>query len=812
MFFLRSTFLLGTLLLVAFTSLAQTGTLTGIVTDGTNGEPVPFANIVASNGNGAATDFDGKYTLTLPAGEQVVRFSSVGFSDTTYTVSITAGETTTLDIKAGQQAVRLNITTVVGGKFKKELGEEIVTVEVLNKGIIENSNAFNMDEAMEKVPGVTIVDGQANIRGGSGWSYGAGSRVLVLVDDIPLLTADAADVKWSFIPTENVEQVEVVKGAASALYGSSALNGVINVITAWPTNEPYTKINIYGGITENPSDHELVWWDSYGFKNFFQNQPMFGGGNFVHRHRVKTVDLVVSGSYNGKRSHLQGGSNQEMRMSFKNRWRPKNVRGLSMGVNVNAYHSRGSTFFLWDGADSLSYLPLPGSVSDYKTLRLTIDPHITYFDKHDNRYKLNLRYFNALNTNNTGQGSLPQLFYAEFQFQRRFMLGKSKNIGFNVVAGVATTYSDVRPPGGADPSESLVGAHTGNNYAVYAQVETKLFRKLSLGAGVRYEYFRIDEFKSDALPVFRFGLNYQAAEATFIRASIGQGYRFPTIAEKFVSTTVGGAIGIYPNPGLEPEKGWSTEIGIKQGVKLGKWLGYIDLAGFINQYDNMMEFTFGQFGTGDDPLFGLGFASQNIGNTRIYGAELTMIGQGKIADKFPLTILAGYTYILPTSLNWNDTLELYNSQGDKIETFIPTATSNGSFTYAGSSSSSKNILKYRNQHTVKLDAQIDIKKFLVGVSVQYTSFMENIDYLFVSDFIIGAEGSLVETTAFSGLKKFREENRRGNTQLDVRFGYNITDKIRVMFIGKNMLNQIQMIRPAYLSQPRNYTIQASFEF
>lgn len=812
MFFLRSTFLLGTLMLFAFTAWAQTGTLSGTVTDATNGEPVPFANIVSKDGNGAATDFDGKYSLVLPAGDHTVQFSSVGFSDTTYNVTIVAGENTTLDIKAGQQAIRLNITTVVGGKFKKELGEEIVTVEVLNKGIIENSNAFNMDEAMEKVPGVTIVDGQANIRGGSGWSYGAGSRVLVLVDDIPLLTADAADVKWSFIPTENVEQVEVVKGAASALYGSSALNGVINVLTAWPSNEPYTKVTLYGGITENPSDPELVWWDSYGFGNFFKNQPMFGGGNFVHRHRVKTVDLVVSGSYNGKRSHLQGGSNQEMRMSFKNRWRPKNVRGLSMGINVNAYHSRGSTFFLWDGSDSLSYLPLPNSVSEYKTLRLTVDPHITYFDKHDNRYKLNLRYFNALNTNNTGQGSLPQLFYAEFQYQRRFMLGKSKNIGFNVVAGTATSYSDVRPPGGADPSESLVGQHSGNNYAVYAQVETKLFNKLSLGAGVRYEYFRIDTFKSDALPVFRFGLNYQAAEATFIRASIGQGYRFPTIAEKFINTTVGGAIGIYPNPGLEPEKGWSAEIGVKQGVKLGKWLGYVDLAGFINQYENMMEFTFGQFGTELTPerLFGLGFSSQNIGDTRILGAELTMIGQGKIADKFPLTLLAGYTYILPTSLNWNDTLRLVNEAGNPA--VLADASRGGMPTYAGSSSSSKNILKYRNQHTLKFDAQMDIKKFEVGVSVQYTSFMENVDYLFVSDFIIGFEGGLLETSAFSGLRDFREKNKRGNTQLDVRFGYNITEKIRLMFIAKNLLNQIQMQRPAYLSQPRNYTLQASFEF
>ena len=65
-----------------------------------------------------------------------------------------------------------------------------------------------------------MVSSQPNIRGGSGWSYGAGSRVLLLVDDIPALQADAGLAQWDDIPVENIAQIEVVKGAASALYGS----------------------------------------------------------------------------------------------------------------------------------------------------------------------------------------------------------------------------------------------------------------------------------------------------------------------------------------------------------------------------------------------------------------------------------------------------------------------------------------------------------------------------------------------------------------------------------------------------------------
>ena len=58
---------------------------------------------------------------------------------------------------------------------------------------------------------------------------------------MPLISGDAGQAQWSLIATENIHQVEVIKGASSSLYGSSALNGVINIRTAYPGNEPETK-------------------------------------------------------------------------------------------------------------------------------------------------------------------------------------------------------------------------------------------------------------------------------------------------------------------------------------------------------------------------------------------------------------------------------------------------------------------------------------------------------------------------------------------------------------------------------------------
>ena len=84
-----------------------------------------------------------------------------------------------------------------------------------------NKNTTDLEILMNQSPGVQVVDGQANIRGGSGWSYNTGSRVLVMVDDMPLLSGDRGTVEWDMIPMENVSQIEVIKGASSVLFGST---------------------------------------------------------------------------------------------------------------------------------------------------------------------------------------------------------------------------------------------------------------------------------------------------------------------------------------------------------------------------------------------------------------------------------------------------------------------------------------------------------------------------------------------------------------------------------------------------------------
>jgi iron complex outermembrane receptor protein len=810
---------------------AQTARLSGKVTD-EKGEGLISANVIidASKGLGAVTDFDGNYELSVPPGTYTVLFKYVGKEEKRIKVTLSEGEKKTLNVTLVEREQLMDVVVVTGSKYEKKLSEETVSMDVLKSDLLKNNNLNTLDAGMNRVPGVTVVDGQANIRGGAGWSYGAGSRVSILYDDMPIMSADAADAKWSAIPVENIEQVEIIKGAASALYGSSALNGIINARTAVPGNEPYTRLQMAAGFYEGPLATSTLGktWDN--------KTHAFANINFADRRKIGQVDLVTGFAYDGNMGYLDSSDGSWVRGNVKFRWRVKQVEGLNMGINVTAYHSWGKTFFLWAGIDSLGYKPLPNSVSVYKTYRATIDPFINYYDKNDNQFSLRGRIFTSPNYNNTGQGSIPTKYYGEFQYTRPFFKER-KNFNMNFLTGVVGTHDHVTSPPGA--TGSLFGNKTGYSAAVYAQVDMKIIKTLNIALGTRWEYFQIEDdnsLKELPYPVFRLGANYQAAEATYVRASFGQGFRYPTIAEKYIRTNVG-AIGIYPNPRVQPEKGYSAEVGLKQGFKFGKWTGFVDLAGFYNGYTNMMEFTFGQFGNSLydivsgianpnyrpdqplDPLFGIGFSSQNIGNIRILGAEILGAVTGKVGEDVDMNLIFGYTFIDPRiqGKHWDQTnLKLYNVYGDEVKVVgkdTPVVSNPNS--YAATSSSSKNILKYRNRHTFRFDYTVVYKVLEWNFNIQYNSYLENIDYAFISPLFTGFEKDF-NASPFSGLAEFRkrQENRAvsGDMIINTTFAWNITPKLKLGFLIKNLLNWEYTPRPGYYGEPRNYTMQFSYQF
>ncbi len=784
-------FLLAFLLLNSLSLFGQKSTLTGKVTDEKTNTPLIAATVLAG-GQGAITDLDGMFAIELKPGDYKVSYSYVGFETKTENITLRAGETKNVDISLAESLNILETATVTSGKHEVALGEVTVSLDVIKPALIQSTNQTSLDGLLEKVPGVSMIGDQANIRGGSGFSYGAGSRVLLLVDDIPIYQADAGYPQWEDVPLENIEQVEVVKGAASALYGTSALNGIINVRTAFAKSKPETIISPYYTIFDNPKNEALKWWDD--------EQPFTTGISATHRRKIGKLDLVLGGNYYHQNSIQEGSTSRRGRISLNTRYRVSDR--LSIGLNSNFNKTKGHSFFFWSGLDSL--YEAGTTLSNSNNLRFNIDPYITYFDKGDNRHKLMGRFFSV--ENNTGsdtvdQSNLSDVYYSEYQFQR-----KMSNIGLVATMGAVYYGTRVRAP--------LYGNNTFNsrNLAAFLQLDKKFFEKLTLSAGMRYEdntFFvpdvltypndtivTADYYKDgkihEAKPVFRIGANYHLLSNTYLRASWGQGYRFPTIAEKFIFTYFG-STPILPNFDLQSETGWTTEIGVKQGFKLSGFTGFLDVSAFWMEYNDMMEFTL-IF----DPQ--LAFQSQNIGDTRIKGFEVGVQGFGKLFG-LPTTVLAGYTYIDPKFKDFG--LDLPEGSRGRINA------QNSSVCSADNDPNKEkcvNILKYRYKHTIKFDAETQIKKVYIGLAANYNSFMENIDALFETPLLTNTEGNSI------GLKEWRNEHNNGDLILNVRAGYQITDIIKASFLVNNLTNREYSSRPGKLDSPRHYTLRLDFKF
>lgn len=763
------------------TSYSQTlGVVKGVIKDKSNKETLPGAVVVLDKTKGIASNIEGVYYIAATEGNHLLECELVGYKKYSENVTIKANDTIVVNITLSNGNQLLDEVVISAGKFEQKLSDVTVSMEVIKPSLIENKASQSLDIIMNQVPGVVVSDGQASIRGGSGYSYGAGTRVLMLVDEMPMISADAADIKWNYLPLENLEQVEVIKGAASALFGSSAMNGVINMRTAYAKDKPQTTVSLFEATYDAPQNLKYKWW-----KGTSQTQS---GVNFSHSEKIGNLDLVLGGHIFNDEGYRYLETEKRARFNANLRYNFKKIQGLSIGVNTNMMETRGGLFFLWQNADSV-YFPQGLNIQKFSNQRANVDPFITYFSKKGGKYSLRSRYYLTNNTNDKNQGSRAELYYNEFQYQKRF-----KN-NFTMTYGAVYMEQQVI-------ADSLYGRHTGRNYAGYAQFDYK-YKKLTTSVGLRGEYNSIDTSHTYGYltkkinhlpfqPVFRAGLNYQLFQYTFLRASYGQGYRFPTIAEKYVSTSVS-VLKIYPNRSIQPERGWSAEIGIKQGFKLFNFKGFLDVAAFWTEYNNMVEFAFDIYGPKTGNFFSdknyAGFKSQNVGRARINGIDASVTGTGKMGP-INVTTLFGFTYTNPINPNYDPKVDTLGIEGLKV-------------------------LKYRNQQLFKSDLQLDYKKLSVGWSVRYYSFMENVDRRFeesilheYNDIPNGLNWDNAPSTyILPGLKEYRRRNPFGDWVHDMRISYQISTALKASFIVNNVGNAEYCLRPGDVRPPRMFLFQ-----
>ncbi|MEI8201635.1 MAG: TonB-dependent receptor [Bacteroidota bacterium] len=784
------------LFLCPFLLSGQSYVLKGKVTDGSNNQPLPFVNVYRSNiSRATTTDYNGNYKLELDSAECDVIFRYMGYETITKRIKFNNSKQATVDVTMKNAMQELSGTVISTSKYEQKLEESITSIQLIKPKLIENRNATRLDQAIEQTPGLTIVDNEPQIRGGSGFSSGMGSRVMILIDEIPILRPDAGRPVWNFIPVEDIEQIEILKGASSVIYGSSAINGAINIRTAYPKEFPETKVNIYSSVYSRPEKTYKTSWEGAN--------PIAYGTNLLHSRRFGNFDLVVSGEFSNAPGYIgsehpkdstlnsnlstKGDYENRARFSFGTRYRFKKIPGLSVGLNGNYMYSENAQTWFWYDADTNMYRSYPNSITRFTERMFYLDPYLKYIKKDGASITLKNRYFNSSNSASSDQSTTSQLLYDELQYSNRF-----KGFGgLTVTAGImnlwASSYGKVFS--GTFDSNKMF---TSENLALYVQFEKKFFDRLIFLIGGRWEYYQIADHQEDK-PIFRAGLNYTLTPATFIRASFGQGYRYPSIGERYITTNVG-KFGFYPNPDLKSESSWNSELGIKQLFKVAGFMGMIDIAGFYQRYDNYVEFNSGYWGK--DFTTGLGFKYLNTGKAQIMGIDASIMGTYKITKNIEMNLLLAYTYSLPQALEPD---KIYYSEIDTTH-----SKPNAILSYANSSSdTTDNLLKYRIQHLGKLDVEINFYKSIsIGISSCYYSFMKNIDQFFLD---IDHPGYFP-----SGITQYRKYHQKSIFVFDGRVSYTHKN-IKLSLIVSNLMNLEYSLRPMSIAAPRLSTLQLVYK-
>ncbi len=740
--------------------------ISGFIFNEKTQEPLEGVTVATGPGKGVTSSEGGKFTIKLNEEDKKLIFSYVGFEKRTLLISSLPEK----EIKIGLKPLPtgLNQVVVSSGKFQQSRSEVPVSMEVFNEQFVLNNNSLTMDDALNRVSGVNVLRGQVNIRGSSGFSYGVGSRVMMLYDDMPFLTADAGEIRWVMVPLENIEQVEVIKGASSALYGSNALAGLVHFRTASPGLKPRTTITTFNTLYDNPPfPHKRPWGDN--------SNPIAQGLSVSHSQRIGRLSLVTSMSLINDQGYRIGEKSTRGRFNANLKYQT-GIKGLTLGLNMSGMVDSLRLYTFWQN-DTMAWAPAPLSVNNQLQYRIMIDPTVTWVPNDHEKHTFRNRFFrNYLSFDEDFEIAWGNMYYSEYQYQHRFSWKWAEKTV--VTAGMINQYNQIG-------SDKLYGERHGTNQAAYVQVDQTIGR-LNWNLGGRYEWHNIEQgTRKFDYPVFRSGINYRILRKTWLRATYGEGVRVPSIAELYAKSMIG-TNAILPNVDLIAERSWSYEAGIRQEFAKGKFSGNIEASYFHTDYINMIEYRLGVRLSGPQTPTEISFKPNNIVNARIYGAEITT-QMGYVFRDGAINISTGYTWLMPYDLSpdFNFYAGLPDTMKNLAQGLVP--------------EDLQRILPYRYNHLVRADFEIKYKKITVGSNMRYNSFMVNIENVY---YPISASGLIGR-----GLLDQRLRGLSGDLIWDFRFYFEPNEHWKIGVIARNAFNRAVMSIPFNMAEQRSVTVQ-----
>jgi outer membrane receptor for ferrienterochelin and colicins len=604
---------------------AGLGKIEGRVIDRETGEPLPGVSIIIKKTTlGTSTGEDGRYVLNqIPSGRSKVVATVMGYESIVREVEVSMGETYKLDFELEASPIELGGVVVTGTRTPRHVKDVPLRTEVVTQKQIEEKEAANLYEAIEGVSGVRV-EQQCSFCNFSvirmqGLESG---HTQVLIDGQPIFSGLAGVYGLQQVPTANIDRIEVVKGAGSALYGSSAIAGVINVLTKKPTARPSVVASVSFG-THNTNNYTLS-----------------------ASRKLEDLDLMVTAQKN------TGDEIDEDDDGLTDRVKTDN---LSLGTRLNLYNLSGNDQLTLTGRALDEFRqggeldtwenPFAAGAEHIKTTRY--EAGVGYQKRFilGNRIDLNLAYAdhhrNATNDSFLGDyedinGEIPPedemqpyladeiLYVVDLNYShplgaRHLLLGGIQYSHNKLDESGRYVIVDEDDPdyGGTYTSESEKHA---DEVGVYLQDEFSVTDALELVLGARYDsHHSEDDFggSGKVAPEERIVLKYDeeafsprlaimyaASDELTLRGSLGTGFRVPYGFSEDLHLC-SGSPRVNKPAGLKPEKSMSANLGADYSARryalsinffrtnLQDKIGFADASeeskrlGYTYQWDNM---------------------------------------------------------------------------------------------------------------------------------------------------------------------------------------------------------------------------------
>ena len=510
--------------------------ISGVIFDN-NKEILPGVVVAVkeNNKNATSSDANGYYTISLPDDGKyyTLQTSFMGFEPQHKKTSSQKFEK--MDIYLTEDNIELDVIVVTGTRTPKLLKNTPIITKVITEQDIKKVDATHIGELLQsELPGIEFSYSMNQQVSLNMQGFG-GNSVLFLVDGERQAGETLDNIDYSRLNLDNVERVEIIKGAASTLYGSSALGGVVNIISK-NTTEPWT-LNLNTKLAAH-------------------NSQRYGGSAGFNIGKLSSLTNVQHTTEDGYNMKNEGDFNSVLgsrTWSFKER--------LQYTFNDQISFTGRAGYFFRERASSDRYRDysagLKGNYSINKQNGVELAYSFDQYDKSD--------YFQSLNKDirdySNVQNILKGLYYHAFDEDNSLI------VGGDYMRDYLMSYQ-------------FKDNKSYHQYIAdgFAQLDLKPLDKFNLIAGLRYDYFSdnsVKHFTSSLATMYKVG-------NCSLRGSYAGGFRAPSLKEMYMAFDMASVFMIYGNPNLKPETSQNLMISTEYTNKYYN----LSVSGFYNLVDN----------------------------------------------------------------------------------------------------------------------------------------------------------------------------------------------------------------------------------